>query len=460
MITTGTIEKIKQKIVKKNNSFRKKILVNRIFNVSEITNNFGEKLTRVDGNVPVDLPVKKGDRFLFISYEQTRYTHGIHRYPAKFFPELPRWLIQKYSKENDIVLDPFGGSGTTGIEALLHNRNSVSVDIDPFAKFLATVKTTKLDAEELEIYTAILIKKITAYKHTKALEKHIPDFPYRDNWFEQEILFELAYIKKSIIALTISLPLKNFFLATFSSIIRQVSNADDNCTRTVIRKNSPKQIYPTFALTKFVEHLLLYKCRIEEFNKRETSHVFAQVAPDSEARNIKYPDKYFDLAVTSPPYVNAVDYPRTHQLELYWLGMAVGSLTPLKKQHVGTESVSIDFYKDLHTIGIAQVDEVLAAIYEVDKRRAYIAYKFLADMEKNIQEVGRTLKSGGRYAIVIGNNTIRGHNFESWKYLMEIGKRNHFEVETFFGSEIIKHFIKIKREDRINTDWVIVLRKK
>ena len=459
MVTAGTIEQIKDKVAKRNGNFQRK-LQRRLINVSPIINNFGETLTRVDGEIPIDLPVNKEDRFLFISYEQTRYTHGIHRYPAKFFPELPRWLIKKYSKENDVVLDTFGGSATTSIEALLNNRNSVSVDIDPFAQFLSKVKTTKLDTEELEIYSNILIKNITEYKVTKQLEKYIPDFPYRDNWFNKDIIFELAFIKKTISELKISIELRNFFLATFSSIIRSVSNADNNCTRTVIRKKLNKQIYPTLALTKFVENLLLYKSRIEEFNKNVPSNIFAEITENSDARDLKFNAAYFDFAVTSPPYVNAVDYPRTHQLEIYWLEMKTGSLMPLKKKHIGTESVTAKYYNALHTIDVPEADEKLKSIYKIDKRRAYIAYKFLADMEKNIQEVNRTLRKGGRYAIVIGNNTIRGHNFESWKYLMQIAKRNNFEIENYFGSEIIKHFIKIKRDERINTDWVIILRKK
>jgi len=459
MVTVGTIEQIKEKVAKKNFNFRKK-LEKKPINVSKVTNNFGETLTRVDGEIPVDLKINNGDRFLFISYEQTRYTHGIHKYPAKFFPELPRWLIKRYTNENDIVLDPFGGSATTSIEALLNNRNSVSVDIDPFAQFLAKVKTTKLDSEELEIYSNILIKKITEFKISKSLTKYIPDFPYRDNWFNKEIIYELAYIKKSIAELNISENLNNFFLATFSSIIRAVSNADNNCTRTVIRKKLNKQIYPTLALTKFVENLLLYKSRIEEFNKYAPDNIETEIAVNSDARDLKYPDNYFDFAVTSPPYVNAVDYPRTHQLEIYWLEIEKGSLTPLKKKHIGTESVTVKFYNDLHLINVKDADKILTSIYKTDKRRAYIAYKFLADMEKNIQEVYRTLKKGGRYAVVIGNNTIRGHNFESWKYLIEIAKRNNFELETYFGSEIIKHFIKIKRDERINTDWIIILRKR
>ena len=459
MITCGTIEQIRDKVTKKNSCFQRK-LQNRLINVSSFMNNFGETLIRIDGEIPVDLPVNKEDRFLFISYEQTRYTHGIHKYPAKFFPELPRWLIKKYSKKNDIVLDPFGGSATTGIEALLNNRNSVSVDIDPFAQFLSKVKTTKLDSEELEIYSNILIKKITKFKITKDLENYIPDFPYQDNWFNKDITLELAFIKKSISELRVGIELRNFFLATFSSIIRSVSNADNNCTRTVIRKKLNKQIYPTLALTKFVENLLLYKSRIEEFNKYIPENIFAEIPGNSDARDLKFNDNYFDFAVTSPPYVNAVDYPRTHQLEIYWLGMENGSLTPLKKKHIGTESVTVKYYNTLHTIDVQEADDKLKSIYEFDKRRAYIAYKFLADMEINIQEVNRTLKKGGRYAIVIGNNTIKGHHFETWKYLMEIAKRNNFDIENYFSSEIIKHFIKIKRDERINTDWVIILRKR
>ena len=189
----------------------KKRFQKRLFHTSQITNPFGETLTRVDGEIPVSLPVDKENRFLFISYEQTRLTHGIHKYPAKFFPELPRWLIKRYSEENDIVLDPFGGSGTSSIEALLNHRHSVSVDIDPFARFLSKVKTTKLDNKSLEIYSNILIQKITEFQKTKELEQYIPDFPYRDRWFHQDMIDELAYIKKSIIELEVNEELENFF---------------------------------------------------------------------------------------------------------------------------------------------------------------------------------------------------------------------------------------------------------
>lgn len=58
-------------------------------NIKNIENEFGEKIVRVDGEIPVDLILNDGGRFLFISYDQSRLTHGLHKYPAKFFRNYP-----------------------------------------------------------------------------------------------------------------------------------------------------------------------------------------------------------------------------------------------------------------------------------------------------------------------------------------------------------------------------------
>ncbi|WP_176229750.1 DNA methyltransferase [Candidatus Hakubella thermalkaliphila] len=428
-------------------------------NVKEIVNEFGERITRVDGDIPADLSVNDGDRFLFISYDQSALTHGLHRYPAKFFPELPRWLVKRYSNENDLVLDPFSGSGTTNIEALLLRRHSVGIDVDPFSRFLSKVKATPLDESELKSTQERLLRFMVNYQPSKVFESDIPCFPYRDNWFNREIILEVAYLKKTIEALDASNDVKDFFKICLSSIIRAVSNADDNCTRTVIRKKLNKRVYPSDALKRFAEVVLFNVPKMIEFSQRCLRNVAAIFPEDMDARSIRYEEENFDLAVTSPPYANAVDYPRTHQLESYWSGLANGSLTPLKKKHVGTESVSSNEYKQLHKIGIDDADIVISEIFEKDPRRAYIAFKYLDDMRKNLTEAYRVLKTGARYIIVVGNNRIRGELFENWKYIMELAKGVGFELETYFASEIIKYFIKVPREERINTDWILVLRK-
>jgi DNA modification methylase len=430
----------------------------QITNVKDEVNRFGEKVIRVDGEIPVNLPVKNEDRFLFISYDQSVLTHGLHKYPAKFFPELPRWLIKRYSNEYDTVLDPFCGSGTTNVEALLNKRHSVGIDVDPFSRYLSRVKTTPLNENELDDSCSILLKEIIDFKPS-LVKAEILDFPYRDQWFNEEIVLELAYIKEKIENLDFGGDIKDFYRICFSSIIRSVSNADDNCTRTVIRKKLNKQVYPADALTKFVESILIKVPKMKEFSNKYPKDIRVAFPEDNDARKILYPDNSFELAVTSPPYANAVDYPRTHQLEIYWLELAHGSLTPLKRKHVGTESVKVGEYKTLHNIGIPEADEAIYNIYQKDPRRAYIGYKYLFDMQENLKEVYRVLKPEGRYIIVVGNNKIRGEVFKNWLYLMKMSERIGFNLESFFASEIIKHFIKVPREERIDTDWVLVLKK-
>jgi len=196
---------------------------------------------RIEGNIPADLPVSNGKKFLFISKVQSALTHGIHKYPAKFFPELPRWIIERYSERGDWVLDPFMGSGTTNLEASLLKRKSIGVDIDPFSRFVAKVKTTPLTARKLMPAHNAVLRQVERYKEPSTL-KGIPEFPYRDNWFKPFMLKELGFLKSVIDGLNAGRDVKDFFLVIFSSIIRSVSEADNNCTRTVIRKKLGKQV--------------------------------------------------------------------------------------------------------------------------------------------------------------------------------------------------------------------------
>ncbi len=414
------------------------------------------KIYRVVGDIPRELPVADGARFLFVSKDQRALTHGLHKYPAKFFPELPRWLIEKYSNPGDTVLDPFMGSATTNLEAMLSGRNSIGVDVDPFSRMLARVKTTPLAERPLHKAWATLRPLLEQYREPQGLQG-VPEFPYREHWFQEFMLKELAYIKRRILDLEAPAAVKNFFLVIFSSTIRAVSEADNNCTRTVVRKKLDKKVFPGMAVKLFLRRTEQQVENMAAFSRLKPSGR-VKILDGADARNIKgAPDDSVDCAVTSPPYANAVDYPRTHQLEMYWLGLANGSLRDLKEEHVGTEVVSAKEYARLHQVGCPDADGVIEKIFETDPRRAYIAAKYLEDMFANLREVRRVLKPGSPYVIVVGDNMMRGQQFETWKYLRNKAPEFGFKVECRFVSEIINHFIKVPRKERISCDHVLVL---
>ena len=66
----------------------------------------------------------------------TYLTHGIHSYPAKFIPHIPRYIIKNYTKPKEVVLDQFCGSGTALVEANLLGRNAYGIDINPLSKLM------------------------------------------------------------------------------------------------------------------------------------------------------------------------------------------------------------------------------------------------------------------------------------------------------------------------------------
>ena len=78
-------------------------------------------------------------------------THRFYRYPARFSPQFARAAIEAFTKEGDLVLDPFVGGGTTAVEALRTNRKCIGTDINELAIFVSEVKSTVLSEAETSL---------------------------------------------------------------------------------------------------------------------------------------------------------------------------------------------------------------------------------------------------------------------------------------------------------------------
>ena len=99
--------------------------------------------------------------FKELNRSQTSYlTHGYHTYPAKFIPQLAARLINENSGVGEIICDPFMGSGTTLVEAIVHGRRTYGTDVNPVAVLITKAKTTPIEPQKLERMVYSLKNKI------------------------------------------------------------------------------------------------------------------------------------------------------------------------------------------------------------------------------------------------------------------------------------------------------------
>lgn len=107
-------------------------------------------------------------------HKQTAKRHfGVHGYFTKQAWDIVQTYIKNFTKPGDVVLDPFGGSGVTAIEALMLNRKGINIDINPMAIFMVDSLTTIVNEQEL--YYAFNTIKEKYKKHEPTTEDEIKE---------------------------------------------------------------------------------------------------------------------------------------------------------------------------------------------------------------------------------------------------------------------------------------------
>jgi len=255
-----------------------------------------------------------------------RQSSSLHEiaYRACFKPQLPRFFIEQLTSEGDTIYDPFAGRGTTIIEAALLGRKVIANDINPLSRILTlprlnipkieeleerlnairTDSRIKIESELLVFYHRRTLAEITSLRNYLIAKKESGQEDLIDAWIRMVATNRLSGHSSGFFSVY-TLPPNQAVSATSQRKInkKRKQRPDYRNTRDIILKKS-KQLIKELSL-----------------NERENLARIATTARfyTNDARcTTEIASNSVQLTVTSPPFLNVVQYPADNWLRCWF----------------------------------------------------------------------------------------------------------------------------------------------
>ena len=414
-------------------------------------------LFREVSSFPPFATISNGELFsLSLSNKTANLTHGLHRFAAKYIARIPAWVLDEFVGKRDIVLDPFCGSGTTLVEGLSRSKLSIGIDCDPLACMIAGAKTSAVQHVRIQELGQHLRKRWQG--PASELRPPMPGVVNFGHWFSESAWDSLQSLLVAITDLECTKQERDFLLCVFSSIVRYVSNADDQTQKTYVSgtlKKTPPDVAPTFwkAFGKAVSGL-------RELEQVRLSQAQARVI-QGDASDIDLPAASVDLIVTSPPYLDSVDYMYNFMLEYFWLGPLLGvpdrqTFNKMRRSSTGAKNPLAGNVSRLPASLNGLISEADILPNRISATRAYCA-----SMAKHFTSAARVLRRNSYYVLVIGNSQTGKGVLPIHDSLIRLAADAGLSFQKAFAYRIRRHYMKFPRGGRggiITMDWVIVLK--
>jgi len=401
--------------------------------------------------------IEPGQLFaLSLSGPTTAFTHGLHRFAAKFVPQVPAWALDSFASPRSVVVDPFMGSGTTLVEGVLRGGTTIGVDVDPLARMIARAKVTAVDHDRIAALGCELAGRWREPAARPAAP--MPDVARFGHWFAAPQWAWVQSLRDAILALDCNDGERTFLLVVFSSILRSVSNADDQSHKTYVSGTLGKR--PPAVADVFWRSFHRAVAGLADLNRKRHSEAVTAIPDDADATRLGLPPAGVDLAVTSPPYLDSVDYPYNMMVEYFWLGPLLGvadrrAFNALRRRPIGAKRPAEVAALPPGLGGLVPLDAMPPA------RRA-AATTYFALMERHFAALAEALRPGGRAVFVVGNSQTLAGMVPVHDALVRLAAAAGLGLEQAFGYRIRRHSMKFPRRGRggiILIDWVLVFRR-
>jgi hypothetical protein len=270
-----------------------------------------------------------------------RAAHSLHEvsYRACFKPQLPRFFIERLTEPGDVVYDPFMGRGTTPIEAALLGRVPSGSDVNPLS--------------------AMLVEPRLHPPTRQAVAARLQEIPWSDSepawddllvFYHPETLAEIHALRRYLLTRSQSGTLDGIdkwirmvavnrltghsagFLSVYSLPPNQaVSIQSQKKINNDRGQTPPRRKVPDVILAK--TRALLADCDAQVLSRLAKTRERAQVFTGPAAGPSRMPADSVDLVVTSPPFLDVVDYATDNWLRCWFCGIDAKSieLTTMKR---------------------------------------------------------------------------------------------------------------------------------
>lgn len=248
--------------------------------------------------------------------------HQLSPYIGKLKSSIARDLILNYSPPGGLVADVFAGSGTVLLEAVRLGRRAFGVDISPYAALLSRAKLSApnmLDEALSRARAALAAAALRPPPDRDSTPSWVKNFFHPQTLNEAINFVEECQERQD-----------HFLLACLLGILHHqrpgfLSYPSSHLTPYLRDKKFPKDEFPHLYQYRALEPRLIAK--IERSYKRKdfivTSDQYSFV--EGHAENVNFPKK-IDCVITSPPYMNALDYGRDNRLRLWFIDKAKADL--------------------------------------------------------------------------------------------------------------------------------------
>ena len=390
-------------------------------------------------------------------------THNLFYYPARFIPQIARFCLKNYTKGGDWVIDPFAGSGTVGLEAVLINRNAILIDINPLLNHIVPAKIlfqyAYLDLHILQKMLDDMMQASSVY--------YRPAWENLEYWYEPHVLETLCrywgWVKKlegnpyqTILIIALLKASKRFSYAEHKTPKLFRSKAKQKEMHSLLQENWGSALQTFIYKTAFDAYRrLTMLARLRE-NSHSTVLYYGGVdsADPSIFEKLEIRSKPVQTLITSPPYLQAQEYIRTSKLELYWLGYTEEEIKSVSR-------LEIPYRPAVGRITTPTLERIRGAVQRQDLIAILDSYFYYTI--RSLENAAGMVNSGGRLCIFVGNPKMEGIEVVIWQVIAEYFQDRGYEIEKVYEDEIKNRQLfrnrKNKNPEGMKSEFLLIMRK-